>query len=146
MKARKQLYWEEVAEGQELPTSYTMPITWTKIAHTVSGTRDFNPQHHDPDYCHKMGYDNVFVMLNFYQALLGRLVTDWIGEDGFLSKLHLEMRKMNMLYDTMTMKGKVTRKYVQGAEHLVDLDVWIENDKQGVTTPAACTVILPIKG
>jgi hypothetical protein len=46
----------------------------------------------------------------------------------------------------MTIKGKVTRKYVQSPEHLVDLDVWIENDKQGLTTPARCTVILPSKG
>ena len=146
MKVRKQLYWEDVQEGQELPTGYTMPITWTKIVHTVSGTRDFNPQHHDPDYCLEMGYERPFVMLNFYQGLLGRLISDWIGEEGFLSRFRMEMRKMNMLYDTMTIKGKVTRKYVQGPEHLVDLDVWIENDKVGLTTPANCTVILPVKG
>jgi hypothetical protein len=146
MKVRKQLYWEDVQEGQELPTGYTMPITWTKIVHTVSGTRDFNPQHHDPDYCREMGYERPFVMLNFYQGLLGRLISDWIGEEGFLSTFRMEMRKMNMLYDTMAIKGKVTRKYVQGADHLVDLDVWIENDKAGVTTPANCTVMLPAKG
>lgn len=145
MNIRKQLYWEDVAEGQELPTSYTMPITWTTIAHSVSGTRDFNLQHHDPDFCQKMGYQHPFVMLNFYQGLLGRLISDWIGEDGFLSKFHMEMRKMNMLYDVMTMKGKVTRKYVQGLDHLVDVDIWIENDKQGLTNPGNCTVVLPVK-
>jgi acyl dehydratase len=146
MTIRKQLCWEDVEEGQELPSSYTMPITWTKLVHSVSGTRDFNPQHHDPDFCREMGYQHPFVMLNFYQGLLGRLISDWIGEEGFLSRCHLEMRKMNMLYDTMTMKGKVTRKYVRGLEHLVDVDIWIENDKQGVTTPGDCTVILPVKG
>ena len=145
MNIRKQLYWEDVAEGQKLPTSYTMPITWTTIAHSVSGTRDFNLQHHDPDFCQKMGYQHPFVMLNFYQGLLGRLISDWIGEDGFLSKFHMEMRKMNMLYDVMTMKGKVTRKYVQGLDHLVDVDIWIENDKQGLTNPGNCTVVLPVK-
>lgn len=142
----KQLYWEDVQEGQELPTSYTMPITWTKLVHSVSGTRDFNPQHHDPDFCRENGYERPFIMLNFYQGLLGRLISDWIGEEGFLSRFHMEMRKMNMLYDTMTMKGKVTRKYTEGSNHLVDADVWIENDKQGVTTPATCTVILPVRG
>ncbi len=147
MKMRnKQLYWEDVKEGQELPSSYTIPITWTKLVHSVSGTRDFNPQHHDPDFCRENGYERPFIMLNFYQGLLGRLISDWIGEEGFLSRFHMEMRKMNMLYDTMTMKGKVTRKYTEGPDHLVDVDVWIENDKQGVTTPATCTVILPVKG
>ena len=142
---RKQLFWNDVAEGQELPTGYTMPINWTKLVHSVSGTRDFNPQHHDPDFCKEMGYERPFVMLNFYQGLLGRLISDWIGEEGFLRKFHMEMRKLNSLYDTMSIKGKVTRKYVEGSDHLVDLDVWIENDKQGLTTPATCTVVLPAR-
>jgi acyl dehydratase len=146
MKPRKQLYWEDVKEEQELPSSYSIPITWLKIAHYVSGTQDFNPQHHDPDFCHKMGYENPFVMLAFYNALFGRLITDWIGEDGFLCKFHMEMRKMNTLYETITMKGKVTKKYVQNGEHYVDADIWIDNDKQGITTPATCTVMLPSKG
>ena len=140
---RKQLFWDDVVEGQELPTGYTMPVTWTKLVHSVSGTRDFNPQHHDPDFCKEMGYERPFVMLNFYQGLLGRLISDWIGEEGFMSKFHMEMRKLNSLHDTMSIKGKVTRKYVEGPDHLVDLDVWIENDKQGLTTPATCTVVLP---
>ena len=146
MNKRTQLYWEDVKDGQELPTGYTIPITWTKLVHSVSGTRDFNPQHHDPDFCKGMGYDKPFVMLNFYQGLLGRLVSDWIGEDGFLRKFHMEMRKLNSLYDTMAMKGKVTRKYVEGPDHLVDLEIWIENEKQGLTTPATCTVVLPARG
>ncbi len=145
MTMRKQLFWNDVAEGQDLPTGYTMPVTWTKLVHSVSGTRDFNPQHHDPDFCKEMGYERPFVMLNFYQALLGRLISDWIGEEGFLRKFHMEMRKLNSLYDTMSIKGKVTRKYIEGSDHLVDLDVWIENDKQGLTTPATCTVVLPAK-
>ena len=146
MNKRTQLYWDDVKDGQELPTGYTIPVTWTKLVHSVSGTRDFNPQHHDPDFCRDMGYDKPFVMLNFYQGLLGRLVSDWIGEDGFLRKFHMEMRKLNSIYDTMAMKGKVTRKYVEGSDHLVDLDIWIENDKQGLTTPATCTVVLPARG
>ncbi|MBI4216326.1 MAG: hypothetical protein HY687_02910 [Chloroflexi bacterium] len=146
MNARKRIYWEDVKEGQELPSSYSIPLTWTKITHTVSGTQDFNPQHHDPDFCHKMGYEQPFVMLASYHALFGRLITDWIGDEGSVRKFSMEMRKMNRLYDTVTMKGKVTKKYVQGGDHYVDADIWIESDKQGITTPGNCTVILPSKG
>lgn len=144
MRAKK-LYWEDVKEGQELPSSYSIPITWTKITHYVSGTQDYNQQHHDPDFCKRMGYERPFVMLAFYYGLFGRLITDWIGEDGFFRKFRMEMRKMNMLYDTVTLKGKVTKKYIQDGDHCVDADIWIENDKQGVTTPGTCTVILPSK-
>lgn len=146
MEPRKQLYWEDVPEGQKLPSGYSLPINWTTIAHYSSGTQDFNRQHHDPDYCRSMGYEQPFVMLAFYYGLFGRLITDWIGEEGFLRKFYMEMRKMNLLYDTVTLKGKVTRKYVEDGDHRVDADIWIENDKQGVTTPGNCTVILPTRG
>jgi hypothetical protein len=50
---------------------------------------------------------------------------------------------MNHLGATMTVRGKVVRKYVADGEHLLDLDVWIETDQYGVTAPASATVMLP---
>ena len=55
------------------------------------------------------------------------------------------MRKMNLLGDLMTVKGKVTDKRVEDGDHLVEADVWCETDRQGVTTPCKATVILPSK-
>ena len=58
----------------------------------------------------------------------------------------MEFRKMNMMGDVMTFKGKVTKKYVQDGEHYVDADIWCENQREGITTPCRCTVILPSRG
>ena len=52
---------------------------------------------------------------------------------------------MNMSGDTMAVKGKVVGKRRRGEEgtNLVDIELWIENDREGVTTPATALVQLP---
>jgi hypothetical protein len=43
-------------------------------------------------------------------------------------------------------KGKVTRKYVENGEHLVDLEVWSENQRGQLHTQGAATVRLLARG
>ena len=59
-------------------------------------------------------------------------------------------RKMNteMTYEegeTWWCKGAVTKKYVQGGEHTVECDIWVENGKGEKTTPGKALVVLPSK-
>ena len=142
---RKQIYWEDVEIGQEIP-GFSLKIDWTRIASQVSGSQDFYPVHHDPDFARAGGHTEMFVNTNFMQSCFSRLLTDWIGDEGWLYKLRMEMRRMNRLGDTMVLKGKVAEKYVKDAEHYVDLEVWAENEREGITTPTKATVTLPSKG
>jgi hypothetical protein len=46
----------------------------------------------------------------------------------------------------MKFRGHVTRVYVaDDGSHRVDLAIWAENDREGVTTPATATVTLPTR-
>jgi len=143
---RKQLYWEDVEVGQEIPTSYSLKLDATRIVLQVSGTQDYYQVHHDRDFAQAQGVPDIFVNTGFLTATLGRLLTDWMGPEGWLRKFRLEMRKMNLLGDTLTMKGEVTDKYVQNGDHRVEADVWCETDREGVTTPCKATLILPSRG
>ena len=143
---RKQLYWEDVEVGQEIPTSYSLKLDMTRLCLQVSGTQDYYPVHHDRDFARAQGVPDSFVNTGFLTAASGRLLTDWIGPGGWLRKFRIEMRKMNLLGDTMTVRGKVTGKYVQNGDHYVEADVWCETDREGVTTPCKATVILPSRG
>lgn len=150
---RKQIYWEDVEVGQEIP-GYSVKIDWTRQVKQVSGGQDFYPVHHDPDFARAAGHPRPFVNTSFTQGCFSRLMTDWVGDGGFVRKFRMEMRRMNFLPDdrtntpgdTMTLKGKVTKKYIEGNQHYVEADVWSENEREGITTPSKCTVILPSKG
>ena len=71
------------------------------------------------------------------------VVVNWMGDDAWLYKFSDQTRKFNYQGDTSWIHGKVERKYTEGQHHLVDLDLWIENQRGEITTPASATVLLP---
>ncbi len=73
-------------------------------------------------------------------------LTNWMGDDGFLKKLNASYRRFNSYGDAQWIKGKVTKKYVENGEHLVDVDVWCENQRGENTAPGQATIILPSRG
>ena len=74
---------------------------------------------------------------------VSQVLTNWMGDDGFLKRLSVELRRFNMVGDTTWCKGKVTRKYMDDGRFAVDLDVWGENQRGEVTAPGRATVLLP---
>ncbi|MEE8471976.1 MAG: MaoC family dehydratase N-terminal domain-containing protein [Dehalococcoidia bacterium] len=74
---------------------------------------------------------------------LGHLVTNWMGDEGFLQRLYAELRLFNVIGDTTWCRGKVTRKYIQDGQALVDLEIRAENQRGEITAPGQATVRLP---
>jgi hypothetical protein len=73
---------------------------------------------------------------------IGHALTNWMGDDGFLKKLNVEIRQLDIIGDATFCKGKVVKKYKDGEEHLVDLEVWAENMRGETTAPGKATVRL----
>lgn len=142
---REQAYWEDVGVGQEIE-GFSLDITSRRAYLQVSGSQDWYPVHFDQAFARKAGHADVFMNTGFLQAALVRVITDWMGDDGFLKRLHFEMRRQQRPDDTMVCKGRVAAKREEAGECLVDLDVWLENDREGVTTPGTATVVLPKRG
>lgn len=140
-----QRYWDDVVEGEALE-GFRLPLTMTRMVLQVSGSQDFYPIHHDREFAREGGHADIFINTGFIRAVLCRLLTDWIGDDGFLKRLAFEMRRPHLLGDTIAVRGRVTRRWEDGARGAVDLDVWIENPRDGVATPGRATVYLPRRG
>ena len=60
---------------------------------------------------------------------MGHLLTNWAGDDGFVKKMYVELRRFNVVGDTTWCKGKVTAKRQEDGENLVDLEIWGENQR-----------------
>ncbi|HLZ69390.1 MAG TPA: hypothetical protein VKV26_05700 [Dehalococcoidia bacterium] len=144
--APAQRYWEDVSAGDDLP-GFDLDLSETKIVEQVSGSQDFYAVHHDRPFARAGGHEDIFVNTGFTRAALARLLTDFAGIDGWVCCLSYQMRRMNRPGDTMRLRGRVTRKYTaEDGSRRVDLDLWAENDREGVTTPATATVMLPARG
>ena len=79
-------------------------------------------------YAHSAGRQN--------EGILGHLLSNWMGDDGFVKRLYCEHRGLWFHGETLWLKGKVVRKYVENGEHLVDIDAWSEN----IFTGLKCTI------
>ncbi|MFC1932433.1 MaoC family dehydratase N-terminal domain-containing protein [Chloroflexota bacterium] len=71
-----------------------------------------------------------------------QLMTDWIGDDGWLRKLSVQIRRPIYAGDTTTWKGKVTNKYVKDNQHFVECEIWGENQRGQISTKGNATIIL----
>ena len=136
------LAWDSVAEGQTLDP-LTFPITLRTLMIDVAGTRDLYPIHHDREFAKENGARDIFVNTMFYEALFGRIATDWAGPEAFLRKLGFKMQSPNCLGDTITSRAWVVRKYEAGGEKLVDLEVHLDNQLEADATVANLTLQLP---
>ena len=139
-----QQYWEDVREGEMIP-GFALELTMTRMAQQVSGTQDFYPVHHDREFARSGGHPDIFVNTAFTRAALCRLLTDWVGPEGFVKRLGFQMRRYHLLGDTMQVSGKVVRKHRQDGIGAVDLEVWAENAREGIATPGNATVHLPFR-
>ena len=139
---REQVYWDEVAVGDELP-EISLDINVKRLFLQASGAQDWYPVHFDPAFARKAGHEDIFMNTGFVQAALVRLITDWMGDAGFLKRLAFEMRRQHRPGDTMVCRGKVTGKKETDGAALVFLEVWAENDRECVATPGEATVVLP---
>ncbi len=78
------------------------------------------------------------------QGWLIHLLTNWIGDDGWLKRNRAEYRKFVYLSDVVWLKGKVTRKYVDDeGEPCVDIETTAYNQRGEDTMPGSATVVLP---
>lgn len=73
------------------------------------------------------------------------MLTNWIGDHGFLHKLSVAVRQPNLVGSTIWWRGAVKAKRAAGARRLVDLDVVAVNQKGEHSASGTATVALPAR-
>ena len=140
-----QVFWEDVEVGMEIPALVKKP-TSQQLVRWAGASGDFYQIHYDKDFALGNNLPGIIVHGALKSAWLGQLVGDWVGLKGFVKKFGCSYRGMDVPGDTLTLKGKVTGKRVEGGERLVELDIWMENGKGEKTTPGQAMVALPSRG
>jgi acyl dehydratase len=165
-------YWEDVQVGEEVTPIVRGPLTMMEVAAWLVGCGSpisktdnlwrridmYNRKVADPvtkalinlelvhmdDRVGKMvGVPAAYDFGVQRVAWLSSLMTNWMGDDGFLWKLRGELRRFNITGDTQWFKGKVARKYIEDGKCCVDIECRGENQRGELTTSGKSTVILP---
>lgn len=169
-------YWEDVKEGEELPTMMKGPMTVTGFicyaqgwgglyiranklawkmqqAHPGLGIKNrFNV----PDCPERVHWDEAFALEvgapGAYDygpercSWLTHQLTNWMGDDGFLRKSKCQIRRHNPDGDVIFINGTVVRKFVEGGKHLVEISQQAETHRGELSATGAAVVELPSHG
>ena len=76
-------------------------------------------------------------------AWIATMLTNWIGDDGFLKELYCEVRRFNMIGDLTTCRGTVVSK--DDATGTVKLEIEAVDQRGDSTASGWAVVALPHK-
>jgi len=88
------------------------------------------------------GDPRVIIPARLSRNSMVRLLTNWMGDDGFLRKFNWRHLIRVTVGDTLVGRGEVISKYKMDGEYLVDLDIRLENMRGNITEAARATVSL----
>jgi acyl dehydratase len=166
-------YWDDVREGEELPTMVKGPMTVTgfiayaqgwgglyiranKLAwqqassHPGLGIKNRRgipdcPErvHWEEEFAHKVGVPGAYDYGPERCSWLTHHLTNWMGDDGFLQKAKCQVRRHNPEGDVILINGTVSRKFVEGGKHLVEIAQRAENQDGELSAMGSAVVELP---
>ena len=139
---RRKLYFEEVNEGDELPSVSVENLTRTDFVRYAGASGDFNPIHHDQTFAEASGNPTVFAMGMLNAGILSRIVSDYVGVEN-LRRYQVRFATRVWPGDTVTCRGKVTRKYTEGGQKMIEGEVTLVNQKGEVAIQGSFRAALP---
>ena len=178
----KPRYWEDVKEGDDVPTIVRGPLRVNEIAFRevyaggrhggAGGLTEGAHFYHLKEYRNRAGFAEVsetgvadhphrghwedelaryIGVPGIYDVAVQRthwmstLVTNWVGDNGWIKRVWNQFRLFNVEADTSWIHGKVTKKWIDGGEHLVEMEIKIITQRGEVSTPGGAIAVLPSK-
>lgn len=157
-------YWEDVPAGETLPLLPKGRYSVSELflfTHGVLGTYRVKREALEKEGAAELGGGGRFDMEHAQDrrnmpgqfdygpqrvCWMAQIVTDWMGDGGTLKRMLNQIRHPNVVGDSNWVHGEVAKTYVEDGEHLVDIDVWVENQAGLSTAMSLVTVALPSRG
>ena len=128
MAERKPLSYAAVKEGDEIPAFVVQNLTRTDLVRYAGASGDFNPIHHDQTFAEAAGNPTVFAHGMLNAGFVSRCVSDFVGTQN-LRKFRVRFATRVWPGDTVTCKGKVTKKYEADGKRFIEGEVAALNQK-----------------
>lgn len=129
--------FDELTVGDELPPLEITPSR-EDLVKFAAGSGDFNPLHFDPDSAQAQEVGDNIVHGRLKYASLGRLVANWVGDDGWVRAIGVEYLGMDRRGEPLTCRARIAAL----SPNTVELELWTENASGKTTTRGRAEVRL----
>jgi acyl dehydratase len=138
----RQLYFEAVKVGDELPPLVKPPVDRSQIARFAGATGDYGPLHVDEPFARNAGFPSVLVPGMLTTGFLAELASDWL-RGARIRRFSARFVKIVWPGDVVTVRGRVVdRRFEPGSKYAADIEVWGENQRGELVVRGAVTAQL----
>jgi acyl dehydratase len=141
-----QIFFEDVAETDELEPLSKGPLTTTHLMRWSAAIENWHKIHYDKAFT--VEHDklpDLVVNGTLKQQFILQMLKNWAGPHGWVWKVSFQFRAVNVVGETLSVWAKVSGKQKMDAFGLVDLDIGIKNLEGTESTPGAATIALPYR-
>ena len=130
----RQLYFEAVKVGDELPPLVKPPVDRVQIARYAGASGDYNPLYLDEPFARSAGFPSALAPGMLAMGFLAELAVDWL-RGARLRRFQARFVKIVWPGDVLTARGRVTERRFEGnGTYAVDIEVWAENQRGELVT------------
>lgn len=144
MTLKQPIFFEDVKVGDSLPTAQHGPLTIVDTVRWAGLQENWQHLHYDRDHVREHNGLKTFIASGAYrQALIIRMLTDWIGPRGWLRKINVRHTYSTFEGDTMSFGGRVARKSETSSNPWIECELTGRNQENNDILIGSCTVIVP---
>lgn len=138
------VYFESISVGDCIPPREFGPLTIVDTVRWAGLQENWQHLHYDRDHVRQHNGLRTFIASGAYrQALLIRMLTDWIGPRGWLKKISVRHSYSTFEGDMMRFSAKVLEKSADSSANSVVCDLEGTNQDNRRILTGSCTLILP---
>ncbi len=138
------IYFDDVSVGDAIPPSEYGPLTIVDTVRWAGLQENWQHLHYDRDHVRQHNGLHTFIASGAYrQALLMRMLTDWIGPLGWLKKISIRHTYSTFEGDMMRFGGTIVEKSSDASESWIACELEGTNQDNKKILNGRCTVILP---
>jgi hypothetical protein len=89
---------------------------------------------------------SVVVFVCRFHCWQTHLLSDWMGDEGWLKQSQMQLRGHVYLSDVVRLGGRVTAKRIDDdGEHVVEVETWARNQRGDDVMPGSAVIALPAR-
>lgn len=138
--------FESIFVGDRIPPREFGPLTIVDTVRWAGLQENWQHLHYDRDHVRQHNGLRTFIASGAYrQALLVRMLTDWIGPRGWLKKLSVRHTYSTFEGDIMRFSARIIEKSADSSTQSLVCDLEGTNQDNRQILTGRCTLLLPFR-